>query len=64
MRRVVALPFPVLPCEPLQRTQQVAKLGGQLGRLLPELDSIYLFKFSQMYPMPPYTYVYAAQPMP
>ena len=36
---------------------QVAKLGGQLGRLLPELDSIYLFKFSQMYPMPPYTYV-------
>ncbi len=43
---------------------QVAKLGGQLGRLLPELDSIYLFKFSQMYPMPPYTYVYATQSMP
>lgn len=35
---------------------QVAKLGGQMGRLFTVLDGIYLFKHSQMLPMPPFSY--------
>ena len=43
---------------------QVAKLGGQLGRLFTVLDGIYLFKLSQMLPMPPFSYGCAPAPMP
>ena len=35
---------------------QVARLGGQVGRIVSEIDGIFLFKFSQMPPMPPFTY--------
>lgn len=37
---------------------QVARLGGQVGRLVTEVSGIFLFKFSQMPPMPPFTYGY------
>ena len=42
--------------------RQVTKLGGQMGRLIPLLDGIFLFKLSQMLPMPPFTYGCALDP--